>query len=362
MLYITYCDLSKTNLMGIRKKVIAQIAAFKKIFARVYYTCYAGQMLYLLNGEELVEKEVAATRKDCNQILCNWITKYNIDRAYIRYNLTDRYFLHFLQFLKEKSVKTVLEIPTYPYDAELRKDYTKMEDIYYREQLREYVDRIATYSNDRDIWGVACINLKNGIDIEGIPINTKKRKEKNTINLIAVSSMAAWHGYERILEGMYQYYKENRTYKVLLRFIGEGGEENYYKSLVEKYNLQPFVMFCGKMTGKELDEKFELSDMAVGSLGMYKTGINEGNPIKGAEYCARGIPFICGYKDTRFSQEQQFVMHVSNDKEAIDIEAVIDFYERIASQKDYPQIMRAYAEKYLTWDSIMKPVIDYYNG
>lgn len=360
MLYVTYCDLNKTNLMGIRKKVIAQISSFKKIFGRVYYTCYAGQMVYLLDGEELVEKEAAVTRKDCNQVLCHWIEQYNITHVYIRYNLTDRYFLHFLKFLKEKKIKTVLELPTYPYDNELSNSYIKMEDAYFRKQLAECLDIIATYTNDRKIWGIPCINIRNGIDIEGIPISTRKREE-NTINFIAVSSMAPWHGYERILEGMHQYYQKNGSYKFFLRFIGEGGEEDYYKCLTEKYNLQSYVIFCGKMLGKKLDEEFELSDIAVGSLGMYKTGIFEGNPIKGAEYCARGIPFICGYNDTRFSHDQEFVMRVSNDEQAINMKAVIDFYERIVSRQDYQKIMRDYAERYLTWNSIMKPVIEYFS-
>lgn len=346
--------------MGIRKKVIAQISALKKKAKRVYYTCYAGQMIYLMDGEELIEKEAAATRKDCNLILSHWIDKYNITHVYIRYNLTDQYFLCFLKSLKEKQIKTVLEIPTYPYDGELSNNYMKREDSYFRKQLKEFVDVIATYSNDQEILGVSCINLKNGIDIESIPVNTRKKEEK-IINLIAVSSMAPWHGYERILEGMYRYYQEGGTYKIFLRFVGEGREENYYKSLAQKYNLQSFVMFCGKMMGKELDEIFELSDIAIGSLGMYKTGITEGNPIKGAEYCARGIPFIYGYDDTRFSQEQEFVMRVSNDERVVDMTAVIEFYERIVSQKGYQKIMRDYAIKYLTWESIMKPVIDYFN-
>ena len=89
----------------------------------------------------------------------------------------------------------ILELPTYPYDGELSNSYIKMEDAYYREQLKKYVDRIATYTNDSEIWGISCINLKNGIDLVNIPINIRKR-EKNTINLIAVSSMAIWHGYE----------------------------------------------------------------------------------------------------------------------------------------------------------------------
>lgn len=360
MLYITYNDLNRADLMGIKKKVITQILAFKKKFKRTYYTFYAGQMMYLMDEEKLIEKQIAVTKKECNWVLCKWIEKYDIERIYIRYNLSNAYFLKFLKYLKEKQIKTVLEIPTYPYDGELGNNFNKMEDVFYRKQLREYVDLIATYTNDHEIWDIRCVNLRNGIDIKNIPVSTRKREE-NTIYLIAVSSMAPWHGYERILEGLYHYYQEkNRTYKIFLRFIGEGGEEHYYKSLTEKYNLQPYVIFCGKMLGKDLDEQFELSDIAVGSLGMYKTGIYEGNPIKGAEYCARGIPFIYGYDDTRFSPEQEFTMRVLNDRQAINIKEVIAFYEKIVSKQGYQKIMRDYAAKCLTWENIMEPVINYF--
>lgn len=358
MLYVIYCDLNRVDLMGIKKKVISQISVFKEIFGKVYYTCYAGQMLYLMNGEEIIEKDVAVTRKKCNQTLCYWIEKYNIVQAYIRYNLTDKNFLNFLSFLKDRHIKTVLELPTYPYDGELSNGSRKMEDMYFRNALGRYVDMIATYTEDKKIWGIPCVNLKNGIDINNIPISTKK-KEKNTINFIAVSSMAPWHGYERFLKGMYQYYKNGGKYVLYLRFIGEGQEEDYYKSLTEKYHLESIVEFCGKLTGKELDQKFDMSDMSVGTLGLYKIGISDGNPIKGAEYCARGIPFICGYNDMRFSKKEEFVMTVSNDEQAIDMNAVIRFFEKITSNQNYKRIMRDYAEKHLTWKHIMKPVIDY---
>lgn len=356
MLYITYNDLDSAGYIGIKKKVSAQISVFKKAFGRTYHTCYEGQMMYLMDGEELLEKDVAITRRECNLILDQWISKYGITKTYIRYNLADKYFLEFLRFQKERLIKTVLEIPTYPYDDELSSGRMKSEDAYFRKELWKYLDVIATYTDDEKIWEIPCINLRNGIDIKNIPVSTKKKKD-HVINFIAVSSMAPWHGYERFLEGMYLYYKAGGDYDFYLRFIGEGPEEDYYRKLTNKYGLDSRVEFCGKMTGGELDKKFELSDMSVGSLGMYKIGISDGNPIKAAEYCARGIPFVCGYNDTRFSEDQDFVLSVSNDRSAVDMEAVIRFYEKITSKQNYREIMRDYAEERLTWESIMKPVI-----
>lgn len=358
MLYVTYNDLESAGYIGIKKKVLAQAAAFVKVFGRAYHTCHEGQMMYLLDGENLLEKEVAVTRKDCNLVLGQWVEKYNITKTYIRYNLSDRWFLQFLQFQKERGIKTVLEIPTYPYDDELGDGRRKREDMYFRKQLGRYVDVIATYTDDRKIWEIPCINLRNGIDIRSIPMSAKKKKD-HTINFIAVSSMAPWHGYERFLEGMYLYYKAGGDYDLYLRLIGEGSEEEHYRSLTDRYGLNARVEFCGRMTGGELDKMFDLSDVAVGSLGMYKIGISEGCPIKAAEYCARGIPFICGYSDLRFAKGQDFVMQVSNDGNAADMDAIIRFYETIISKQDYQKEMRGYAQDHLTWESIMRPVVTY---
>ena len=81
MLYITYSDLNNSDPgntvhSGIKKKVDGQIQAFKSFFGRVYYTCYCGQMFYLMDGEKVVDKELAITRKECNEALCAWGVKY----------------------------------------------------------------------------------------------------------------------------------------------------------------------------------------------------------------------------------------------------------------------------------------------
>ena len=174
--------------------------------------------------------------------------------------------------------------------------------------------------------------------------------------------MKPWHGYERILEGMYLYYKADGNCDLRLKMIGSGPEEQYYKELVNRYDLKSHVEFLGVIRADEkekFDRQFNLSDIAVGSLGMYKAGYEEGSPIKGAEYCARGIPFICGYHDLRFPQGWQYMLNVPNNSEPIDMDRVIDFYEKVTLKKDYKKIMRKYAEDYLTWDGVMEPVIEY---
>ena len=178
--------------------------------------------------------------------------------------------------------------------------------------------------------------------------------------------MQSWQGYERFIEGIYLYYKNGAKYNIKFKMIGSGPEENYYKELVKKYQLQSQVEFLGQIElseKKRMDEQYNLSDIAVGTLGVYKQmGTNEGSPIKGAEYCARGLPFICGYRDLRFPPDWEFILNVPNNSEPIDINHIIDFYEKVTSKEHYKQSMRDYAIKYLTWDKIMEPVIEYFKA
>lgn len=358
MLYITYDDLECAGYMGIKKKVLAQVEALRKDAERIYYTCYYRLAMYLMDGRRIVEKKATPTRKERSEVLIQWLDKYNIQKTYIRYHLADRWFLQLLRFQKERGIRSVIEIPTYPYDAELESGRMKSEDAYFRRQLREYAGMLATYSDDSEIWGIPCIKLRNGIDLEDNKISVKKKQDGKLV-LLAVSSMAFWNGYERLLEGLGIYYLQEQAIEVKLKFVGEGPEESYYKALTDKYGLWEHVEFCGKLTGKELDNVYDQSDIAVSSLGAYKKHMHTACPLKGGEYCARGIPFICGYTDSRFPETLDFVMSVPNNEEPININDVLRFYDNATSKRDYRKTMRDYAEKHLAWESIMRPVTDY---
>ena len=141
------------------------------------------------------------------------------------------------------------------------------------------------------IWGIPVIKLENGIDLEQIEF-TGYNKSKESITLIGVANISKWHGYERIIKGMYDYYNSMPTKNVILNLIGNGQELENLKILVNKYNLKEKVIFQGVKSGKELSYLFKSAHVAVGSLGMYRIGINNGSTLKAKEYAARGIPYL----------------------------------------------------------------------
>lgn len=360
MMYITLWS-GIINSPGVWKKVQAQYRVFKQAFSNAYYTLYNGHMMHLFDGERLVEKKPAITKKECYEILINWMMEYRISRSYIRYELSDRWFLDFLYRQKKLGIKSVLEFPSVPYDKG-RNNWLFTEDIYCRGHLHEYIDYCTTYSNVNEVFKIPCTVLANGVDMEEQK-EKKPKKSDGTIVLLAVAVFSKWHGYERVIQGMHDYYINNGKKDIILNFVGDDSlrEAEYYKQLVGKYHLQDHVTFYGELRGEELDAIYDNSDIAVSPLGLYKIGTKSAAPIKTGEYCARGIPFIYGYDDVSFNQSNYFVYKVSNDPTPIDIQKVVDFYEKMYDGQNIVDDMRRYASLHLTWNNILKPVIDYFS-
>lgn len=356
MLYICYQNIFAPTFIGVRKKIMAQCRVFEKEFGKIFYTAYAGQILYLLLEGNVLEKEIAISKKQCNDILIKWLSKYKIKRTYIRYNRSDLWFVEFLKRQKELNIKTVLEFQTYPYDGE--ENGISIVDRYYREQLHNYLDCCTTYANYKTVFDIPCIPLKNGVDINEQKEKQYRNKDGRII-LLAVASFSKWHGYERIIQGMHDYYANGGRRNIIFNIVGVGNQLGYYKRLIDDFQICDHVIFRGKLSGELLDAIYDNSDIAIGSLGFYKLGLESGAPIKLREYCARGIPFVYGYDDISFGKDDYFAYQVSNDAAPVDIGKIIDFYEAVYNGKDFIKDMRQHTAKYLTWDIIMQPVIDY---
>lgn len=359
MIYITLWS-NIINSPGVWRKVQAQYHVFKQAFGNAYYTIYNGHMMHLFDEGKLIEKKPAITKKECYEIIIDWMVKYQISKSYIRYSLSDRWLLDFLQKQKKLGVKSILEFPTIPYDNHGYDSLSLAEDIYCREHLHEYIECCTTYSNFSEVFKIPCIVLANGVDL-GEQRAKKFRKKDGTIVLLAVACFSACHGYERVIQGMHDYYADGGRKNIILNLVGDDGrsEAVYYKRIVEECHLQCHVTFHGELHGGELDEIYDNSDIAVSPLGLYKVGMESAAPIKTGEYCARGIPFIYGYDDISIDQNNYFTYKVSNDATPVDIRKIIDFYEGMYDGRDFVYDMRRHASSCLAWNILLKPVLDY---
>lgn len=191
------------------------------------------------------------------------------------------------------------------------------------------------------------------------------QENKQIIRLLAVATFQNYHGYERVIKGLAQYYDESAERKIELYLVGNGEEAIKYKKMVKQYDLEKSVQLCGRKTGSELDHIYDHMDMALGSFGMYKEKIYKSSSLKVREYLAKGMPVVCGSCDDAFERQKdyKYCLEFPNDNSVIDMKRVVDFYKSVyESDTEREQIhreIREYARRTVDLSVTMRPVIKY---
>ncbi|MGN0307988.1 MAG: glycosyltransferase, partial [Lachnospiraceae bacterium] len=256
--------------------------------------------------------------------------------------------------------------PSYPYTGEQQKrllHYLLFRwDELYTGKLQRIVDRIVTYSQYDEIWGIPTIRTMNGIEINEIKTVSPKKQDEEVINLIFVALMQPYHGCERLLYGLKEYYKLGGDRRIICHFVGDGIEKRNYEKIVEENGLQKNVYFYGRKGGAELDEIYDKADIGIGSLGGYKKQYFWASELKSKEYMARGIPFITGTKsDLTDILDSGLYLEFPNDSSIIDINRIIAFYDETCKNKRAILIekLRQLAEEYVSMEATMRPINEY---
>lgn len=294
----------------------------------------------------------------------------NPNFIYIRFVPADRKFVKFIKSLRTHypTAKLLLEVSTYPYSRELLSDMSMcpyyFKDLLYHGQLKKYVDRVVTFSDDSQIFGIPTIQTMNGIIVKDQKMVQTASKEDDIIRLLAVALFQKSHGYERCIRGLYDYYKQGGNRKIEIHMVGDGTELGFYKKLVKKYQMEKYIIFYGRQSGAKLDELYEKADIALGCFGLYKRNIRKISSLKIGEYLSRGLPVIIGGTERAFEEkEMPYVCEFSNDDTPIDMNIVAAFYDRVYNRgMDRGAIhreIREYAGRIVDMDRVMQPVIEW---
>lgn len=300
-----------------------------------------------------------------------YVRKNSVTHIYIRRSGTlDKYFIRFLKYLKKENVRIIYDIPTFPYDGEMIKGSIQHKmDVKYRKKLKEYVDLVVTPSlpeNTKNIFGIPYLTIPNGIIVDDIKETKAQAYEDNSIHAIAVSSLRLWHGFERFIEGLGQYYNVlNGSRNIVFHIVGGDRNNEYYrlyKNLISKYQLEEHVILYGNKYGQELDEIYDKCNIGISSLGLHRIDIHKSTALKSGEYITRGIPVYSSTLIDIFPKNFKFVGYDQEDENPIDIRKFIDFYDDIYLDKNYKAIhneirnnarnicdMRKYMEPLFQW-------------
>lgn len=345
---------------GVERKVRAQYKALSE---------YTDCELVILPAVEYSgsAKEKIVRRLPFTAAWRKWEYKGEFDDAdfvYIRQVYHDDAFVRYLHDLKRANpnIKIIYEVPTYPYDSEKSISISSLPFVIKERSCRlkaaKYFDRVVTFYGQKEIWGVPCIRVMNGYDFSKVEL--PNREKTDAVELISVSITAPWHGYDRLINGIHNYYENGGTENIVYHLVGNILPE--HKRLVNDYQLQEHVILHGKMFGDELKELYKKSFLGVDILAGKRRGSLVSSTLKSREYAAYGLPIMTGAPVDYLPEDYKYQMLVEDSDEAIDIKTVLEFYHGIYDGKDCDAVaneIREYAIERCDMSIAMKPVADW---
>ena len=376
ILFLTYHGFDPGS--GISKKMLAQIKGLRQNGHEVHVASYDrdehGHLCRFIDEKPIRDygkgKWAAIVQRIDYRCLFNYCVKEGIEFIYARsYMNATPPLVRLFKRLRKAGIKSVMEVPTYPYDQEF-KGYDMNQrmrlrvDQLYRKKLSAQMEAVVTFSDEKTIFGQRTIRISNGVDLDTIPLHTTHPNTMHEVHLIAVAEVHSWHGFDRLIHGLGEYYKKydgKPERKVFFHIVGDvwpsemNGTQQApgFAPYIRDYGIGDYVKFHGKLFGQELNDVFDQCSFAIGSLGRHRSGITIIKTLKNREYASRGLPFIYSEQDSDFDQ-QPYVLRAPADESPIDIDNILTFLDH---QKMSPQEIRQTVE-HLSWKQQMQIVLD----
>lgn len=374
ILFLVYHGFSEFS--GISKKIHYQVKGLRENGHEVHL-CYYG---FAENGHrcryvddailtDYGTGKIAGLRQRMNyDDVYDYCQLNGIEFLYARsFQNASPFLIRFFRKLNKIGIKSVTEIPTYPYDHEfdsfpLMGRLGLKVDQRFRNRLSKEMAAIVTFSDAEQIFGQRTIRISNGVDFDSIPIHQFRAKDDG-IHLIGVAEVHLWHGYDRLITGIGEYYRHTpNPRQVYFHIVGgvhpvdmHKGSAYYrgFQTIIQEYGIERHIIFHGQLFGDKLDEVFNQCQFAIGSLARHRSGITVIKTLKNREYATRGIPFIYTETDNDFDK-QPYVLKAPADESPIDVQRILDF---IDSHHFAPLQIRKTVEC-LTWKIQMQQVIE----
>lgn len=379
ILFLVYHGFSEYS--GISKKIHYQVKGLRENGhdVRLCYYGFAenGHSCRYIDGKVLKDygkgKWAGLRQRIDYNCIYDYCIREKIELIYARcFMNANPWLIHFFNIIKKAGIYAVTEIPTYPYDGEFAgatglQRMNLMIDKMFRKRLYHNMDALVTFSDVQEIFGQRTIRISNGVDFDSIPLHQGQCSMVNgQLHLIGVAEVHYWHGFDRLIAGLGEYYKDVRSKKVdgkdvFFHIVGGVHPNDFYlgnafhpafKTLIDKYNIADKVIFHGLLFGEKLTHVFNLCQFAIGSLGRHRCGISNIKTLKNREYATRGIPFIYSEQDSDFD-DKPYVIKANADDSPIDIHQIVDFVE---NNKFLSSEIRQ-SVTFLTWKRQMDCVI-----
>ena len=344
--------------LGVINKMNGQADALKNLGFNVDKVVCQGN--HVLFNDERIGSTTGLGKHWLKWKFFSFIERRNLDHYdlyLVRYPLSTAAFISWLSSINKKHPESVvlIDMPTYPYDAEWKGPYGTMVlaiDRFYRTRIKRFVSNVLHSGKERSIFGIPVLHMSNGINTTELQL--RQPKSHKGIHLLAVGKWQFWHGLDRLLKGIRSYTPKAET--ISLDIVGVGPEVAKIKELAISLGISKNVTFKGVLKGAELDRLFDKADIGIGTLGIHRKNVPVDCSLKHREYIARGLPFILSGEDPDLEPTPDFCLKVKGDENEIDLKDVVSFSKR-ASGENITHAMREYAEQKLTWTQKLSVVL-----
>lgn len=257
------------------------------------------------------------------------LNKINFDLIYMRYRL----YMPFINNILKKNI-VIMEINS---DDTLEyKLSSKLTDFYNRftrDLILKNINAFITVSNELKNkfkkYKKPINVIANGIDTS--LYNVKYNKNQKPIFVFIGSPNQQWHGLDKI-EKMADYFKNYMFY-----IIGTNGKNTSN------------ICYLGYLTQEESTKIINGCDIGIGTLSLYKKGLNEASPLKTRQYLACGLPIIYAYEDTDIPANVPFALKLENREDNLDYNKIEQFVLKVFSNFSIKKEAREFAENVLSY-------------
>lgn len=337
IVYLVDYDLNVNS--GVLQKILQQSQKWVEFGHTVYYV--STKTLTVYDGD----KNIITKLKSLNLTLGRMGTALNIfynsffltrllqnidfDIIYMRYRL---YMPFFTKIVKEN--KVVMEINSddtreYALHSKLTHYYNK----YSRDFLLKYIDGHVSVSEElKDRFRYLNKSIEvigNGIDITKYSI-ALEYDEKPILVFIGTPNQL-WHGLDKIVQ-MAEDLKDYQFY-----IIGTKGDDTFN------------VKYFGYLSQEEVTDIIKKCDVGIGTLSLYKKGLNEASPLKTRQYLACGLPIIYAYEDTDLKGEQSFALRLENSENNLEYNKIKEFVDKVFKNNQTREDARNFAQNVLDY-------------
>lgn len=255
--------------------------------------------------------------------------KIDFDLIYMRYML----YVPFLSSIFKK-YKVVMEINSDDtLEYRLHSKITHYYNILTRNLTLKHIDSFITVSKELqkrfEFFNKPIMIIANGIDVKEYAMQ-QNNNDKPILVFIGTPNKP-WHGLDKIVE-MAKYFEKYQFY-----VIGTEGKET------------DNIKYFGYLSRAESTKVIQSCDVGIGTLSLYKTGLNEASPLKTRQYLACGLPIIYSYQDTDLCGNMDFSLRLKNEEKNIDYNVIESFVETVFNNQKIKIRAREFAEEMLDY-------------